>query len=172
MRKQIVNASHLDRLPVMRVVYAPQNIETVAIQVNRETMGAMALEFGVEIMTAHPHHRWLPALLQRVNRKGDPGFIERALNLGEWLVALDDEIHVFPDDMFGSTFGEAREPAHEEHLLGIVTKAELRDDSLQIEGAFYKNPGPQTGFMDLGPGYTSPDDPNYQQQLPEMPQIN
>ena len=169
MRKQIITPAHLDRLPVLHVVYVLQNLKTVAIQVNNETIGAMSIEFGVEIMTAHPNHKWLPAMLERPNSKGERGYIERALNMGEWLVILEDEVHVFPnDDIFWSTFAQDRPEQHsQEQFIGLVTKAELENDALQVEGQLYPNNAPKTGFMDLGPGFT-----NQEKQLPDVPQIH
>lgn len=169
MRKQIITPAHLDRLPVLHVVYVLQNLKTVAIQVNNETIGAMSIEFGVEIMTAHPNHKWLPAMLERQNSKGERGFIERALNMGEWLVVLEDEVHVFPnDDIFWSTFAQDRPEQHsQEQFIGLVTKAELVDDALQLEGKLHKNPGQTSGFMDLGAGFTNKPD-----TLPDVPQVS
>lgn len=156
MRKEIITPRHLDNLPVLRVVYVPQDIHTVAVQVSRETMGAMSIEFGVEIMTAQPNHRWLPALLQRRNAKGDQGFIERALNLGEWLVALDEEVHVFPDDTFASTFANDEAPAHEMvSSEGIMPKEEFRPNG-------YMNV-PSMKFMDLPAELQAP------KPLPDLP---
>lgn len=152
MRKEIITPRHLDNLPVLRVVYVPQDIHTVAVQVSRETMGAMSIEFGVEIMTAQSNHRWLPALLQRRNAKGDQGFIERALNLGEWLVALDEEVHVFPDDTFSYTFANDEQPLH------AVAVNDVREE-LGLP-AFQGTAG--TSFMSLPEGYTS-------QELPSLP---
>lgn len=153
MRPQILTPAHLDRLPVQAVVYEPQNFRTVAIQITAETIGAMAIEFGYEIQITHPSHRWLRGLLDRVNEKGEHRVLERILQLDDWLVVLEDEIHVFPGDVFWNTFGQAKLNIH-------VAAVE------PVEPTGFER---TSGFMDLGPGFVSPQDPNYQQNLPELP---
>jgi hypothetical protein len=147
MRIQILSPVHLNRLPMIPVVYTPQDIHTFAIQVTPETIGAMAIEFQVEV-ESQQRSRWLSVRLERKNGATETVSVARRLDLGEWLVVLNDEIHIFPPDVFQYTFGQDQEPTHQQD-----------DPSV-------------TGFMDLGPGFTNRTDPNYQQQLPEMPQIN
>lgn len=159
MRKQILSPMHLDRLPVMPVVYVPQNLRTIALQCLNETIGAMSIEFGVEIETQNSNYKWLSVLLQRSNEQGDKGAVNRTIRLGDFLVVLENEIHVFPGEVFWDTFAPADHvPAHaepaQEQFLGIVTKAELRADEKS------------SIFMDLPPDLT------YEGKLPDVPQIN
>jgi len=112
MQRVNINPRALDRLPLIEIVYVPQELRTWAIQVNNETIGAMAIEFGVEIQTAHPNHKWLPAAFERTNAKGEKLVIERTLGLGDWLVILSDEVIVFPSEPFWSTFASADAPSH------------------------------------------------------------
>jgi hypothetical protein len=147
MRREIITPLHLGKLPVIEVEYALRSLHTIAVQVNNETIGAMAIEFGVEIMSSHPNNKWLPTAFERKNAKGEKTSIERTIVPGEWLVVLDDEVHIFPHDVFWNTFGQAKGPAHEEQFIGIVTKAELEND-VETEppnGKVYQN----TGFINL-----------------------
>jgi hypothetical protein len=154
MRRQIITPGHLTRLPLVPVFYAPQGIRTFAVQVEPETIGAMSIEFGVEISVNHPNTRCLPCAFERFNGKDESRTIERTIFYGEWLVILHDEVLVFPPDTFLHTFSEDRQPEHENPGLseGVLSVEDFR-----------------TGFITLAPGMTSPDDPNYQQQLPDIP---
>lgn len=147
MKRRIITPELLEKLPVIEVDYALQNMRTSAIQVNRETIGAMAIEFGVEIQTAHPNIKWLPTVFQRSKEKGEKTVIERAVYCGDWLVIIDDEVHVFPHDVFWNTFGQAKIEMHakDESFLGIVSKAELENDVRQE----------LHGFMTLPPELTN-----------------
>jgi hypothetical protein len=107
-----INPRTLDRLPLIEVVYIPQDLHTYAVQVCNETIGAMAIEFGVEIGIAHPNHKWLPTAFERTNSKGEKIIIERTLNNGDWLVILNDEVIVFPSEPFWSTFASPDAPSH------------------------------------------------------------
>jgi hypothetical protein len=154
MREEIVNASHLDRLPVTKVHYAPRGLDTVAIPVTEETIGAMAIEFGVEIRR-NSVGLYLDVALER---KGDAGptVQRKILHLSDWLVALDYEIHVFPHNVMWNTFGQVSNPQHEmaeEQFLGLVTKQELIGD-VKAEG---------TGFQKLPVELTA------DRKLPDLP---
>lgn len=112
MRKQAVTPIHLDRLPMIRVIYVLQNFETVAIQCVPETIGAMSIEFGVEVETQQSY-RWLTVILERNDHTKDkPVIISRKISLGDWLVVLEDEVHIFPNDVFHYTFALAKEASH------------------------------------------------------------
>lgn len=158
MKRRIITPELLEKLPVIAVDYALQNMRTSAIQVNPETIGAMAIEFGVEIQTAHPNIKWLPTVFQRSKEKGEKTVIERTVYCGDWLVIIDDEVHVFPHDVFWNTFGQAKIALHgeqDDQIIGIVTRTELREDELAVEGKIYQNPGTTSGFMDLPVGLTN-----------------
>jgi len=154
MQKQIVTPIHLVRLPCQQVVYVPQNLQTIAIQVTRETMGAMAIEFGCEVQISHPNMRFLVALLQRYNVKRENGFIERALYFGDWLVVLEDEVHVFPEDIFGATFTKFEGDQHgfpeqiDETLNAVaMLPNEMTESAQKLGDMLRKKQG--TAFMDL-----------------------
>ena len=57
-------------------------------------------------------------------------------------MVLDEEVHVFPDNTFSSTFAKDEEAAHrqDEPFLGLVEKTHEQ---------------PATSFMDLPPGLTN-----------------
>ena len=163
MREELVNGSHLQNLPVMMVRYAPRNLETVAIPVTIETIGAMAIEFGVEIERTNMG----PVIVVSLERKGDieldrqagPGFLKRRLYLSEWLVELDGEIHIFPQDVMWNTFSQATDPAHQ------------RDFPKEIDESFNAvampssdaPAGPATGFLNLPVELTA------DRKLPDLP---
>jgi len=159
MKKQVVTPIHLVRLPCQQVVYVPQNLQTIAIQVTRETIGAMAIEFGCEVGSAHPNYRWLAALLQRYNVKRESGFVERTLNLGDWLVVLEDEVHVFPEDVFGATFTKFEGDRHgfpeqidESFNAVAMLPNELTENVQKLNDTLRKKQG--TEFMTLPPELT------------------
>jgi hypothetical protein len=112
MRRQIITPGHLTRLPVTAVFYEPQGIQTVAIQVTPETIGAMSIEFGVEIGVSN--HKCLPAAFERLSGKDEVRSIERTLFYGDWLVPLNGEVLVFPADTFWNTFSQDKLPEHAE----------------------------------------------------------
>jgi hypothetical protein len=148
MRRQIITPGHLTRLPLVPVFYAPQGIRTFAVQVGPETMGAMSIEFGVEINVNHPNVRYLPCVFERFNGKEESRTIERTIFYGEWLVILHDEVLVFPQDSFLHTFSEDRQPEHETPPVseGVISVEDFR-----------------TGFMTLPPNLQAPD------TLPDIP---
>jgi hypothetical protein len=112
MRRQIITPGHLTRLPVIAVFYEPQAIQTVAIQVTPETIGAMSIEFGVEIGVSHPNLKSLPAAFERLSGKDEARSIERTIFYGEWLVPLNGEVLVFPADTFWNTFSQDKPAEH------------------------------------------------------------
>jgi hypothetical protein len=114
MRRQIITPGHLTRLPIIAVFYEPQGIQTVAIQVTPETIGAMSIEFGVEISVTHPNHKFLPAMFERLSGKDEARSIERTIFYGEWLVVLNGEVLVFPADTFWNTFSQDKPAEHAE----------------------------------------------------------
>lgn len=156
MKRHIVNPMHFDHLPVQAVEYAPQNLRTIAIQVNNETLGAMAIEFGCEIQY-HGNTPYLDALLERINNAGEKVVCSKVLRPGEWLVVLEDEIHMFPHDVFWNTFGQHKVAEHGQF------------DSLDMDAIanFDPNAAPATNFMNLPVGMT-----HEGKQLPDVPQIN
>jgi len=169
MRREILTGAHLNNLPVVPVVYAPRNLQTVAVQVTPDTIGAMAIEFGCEVQVGgNVGHLWLTTLLERTNDKGDKVPVEKVIRLGDWLVELQNEIHIFPPDVFNRTFSDLQDlhAFSDEVGLGIVPSETLAKE-LGIELAPEKKH--KIEFLNLPPGMTSPDDPNYQQQLPDQP---
>lgn len=160
MREIIVNGSHLTKLPVIRVYYAPRNLETVAIPVTVETIGAMAIEFGVEIERTNMG----PVICASFERKGDTGsgVLKRRLYLSEWLVELDGEVHIFPQDVMWNTFSQATEPAHLMAQDGLMSKEDLREQLMGVPEPIQDEIQP-TGFLNLPVELTA------DRKLPDLP---
>lgn len=160
MRREIVNGSHLNNLPVVHVKYIPRNIHTVAVQVTPETIGAMAIEFGAEIERATGSNAtWIRTALERdahLNKDGRVSKLEVVLGYGDWLVDIDGEVRVFPDSVMWTTFSQAQDPAHEMvSSEGIMSKEEFRSNGYMDV--------PSTKFMDLPAELQAP------KALPDLP---
>lgn len=147
MRRQIITPGHLTRLPLIAVFYEPQGIQTVAIQVTPETIGAMSIEFGVEISVSHPNLKCLPAAFERLSGKDEARTLERTIFYGEWLVVLNGEVLVFPADTFWNTFSQDKPAEHAFEINdGIVSSEQhARELGMSIP------PGPKMKleFMNL-----------------------
>jgi hypothetical protein len=151
MRRQIITPGHLTRLPLIAVFYEPQAIQTVAIQVTPETIGAMSIEFGVEISVSHPNHKFLPAMFERLSGKDEACSIERTIFYGEWLVVLNGEVLVFPADTFWNTFSQDKpaEHAFEAQLDERIMSSEQLARELGID--IPTGPKKKLEFMNLPP---------------------
>lgn len=160
MRREIVNGSHLNNLPVVHVTYIPRNLQTVAVQVTPETLGAMAIEFGAEIERGQgPNQLWIRTTLERdahLNKDGRISKLEVMLTYGDWLVDIDGEVRIFPESVMWTTFSQAHDPAHEMVASeGIMAKEEFRSNG-------YMNV-PSTKFMNLPAELQAPE------KLPDLP---
>lgn len=155
MRREILTGAHLNNLPVVQVVYAPRNMGTVAVQVTPDTIGAMAIEFGAEV-TNNDRYLYMHVRLERVNDEGEKFADTKTIRLGDWLVELGNEVHIFPPDIMWKTFSQLKDPAHERALVeGVMTKEEF--------AAKYHNGPGATSFMTLPENLQAPE------KLPDLP---
>jgi len=132
MRREILTGAHLNNLPVVPVVYAPRNMQTVAVQVTPDTIGAMAIEFGSEVVNSD-RSLYLSIRLERVNDDDKKTVDNKTIRLGDWLVELGNEIHVFPPDIMWKTFSGVNDPAHEMAIdEGIISKKEFHTSFMTL----------------------------------------
>jgi hypothetical protein len=102
----IFNAENFDifRLGSVAVSYAPKNINTVALLVSPENIGALSLEFESELKYDREGAPFFGVSVAR-ETEGDP---ERCASImveeGDWIVILWNEIRIFHQEEFEHTF--------------------------------------------------------------------
>jgi len=97
----------------IEVEYLPQNLTTRALQVTRENIGALALEFDSEIGVGDNNRFWIYIQVEREIHDGRKNSQSLCFGTSDWIVLLRGEIHRFPNDVFWSTFSRPNfEPAH------------------------------------------------------------
>lgn len=86
------------------VSYHLKNIHTVALQVTETNIGVLSLELEVELCYYNDGTPFIEAYFARGTK--DQPEVDRYANIkiGSWFVILWDEIHVFRDKEFRSTF--------------------------------------------------------------------
>lgn len=98
----------LDHLGTIEASYAPKDIHVQAIQVTRDNIGKLALEFEAELF--YGETAGLPYFLFEAKRFDDsqPDGQHPPVNLrprlGDWIVALWGELHIYQDVDFQNTF--------------------------------------------------------------------
>lgn len=108
----IFNAENFDifRLGSVAVVYPPKNINTVALRVAAENIGALSLEFESELRYDADGSPYFNILVER----GASDEMAKSFNLqvfeGDWIVILWNEIRIFREEEFKNTFEFDRGP--------------------------------------------------------------
>jgi hypothetical protein len=115
--------------------YPPKDIHTMALEVTVENIGALSLEFETELMY-HAGMPFFPVSLARKPKGEDKeGSVRpRQIRLGDWLVVLWDEIHVFRDTEFKYTF-RVDTPAPHTRMYNEDTPAESTRVDIPVEVA-------------------------------------
>lgn len=86
------------------VSYPQKDIHTLALRVTEENIGGLSLELEVELCYFNDGVPFLEVYLAR-GTKDEPETDRWAqVKVGDWFVILWDEIHVFRDKEFSSTF--------------------------------------------------------------------
>jgi hypothetical protein len=103
---KIFNAENivLGHLMPSPVIYSPKSLRTEALQVTRENIGKLTLEFESEIFEADPGQCYIRVNVERTNDHGTQYSISRTWYISDWIVPLWGELHWFQDDVFKSTF--------------------------------------------------------------------
>lgn len=120
---------HLGSVPV---TYSPRDINTEAIQATRENIGAISVELRSELRyesndSARPY--CVVVARRATEEEPDKAPSRYFLNLGDWIVVLWDEIHVFHDYEFKHTFNfVSPKPAH---LLAETVQLEQREEDVK-----------------------------------------
>lgn len=94
------NAHHLGTVSVR---YAPQDLVTEALQVTAENIGSLSVELQTDLWY-EDDHPYIKIKAERVDDSSDPDHVTLRIRVNDWIVVLWDEIHVFKDFDFKTTF--------------------------------------------------------------------
>lgn len=117
------------------VSYQPMDLRVEAVQVTQENIGRLSLEFETELLFNGDR---LPYFRIEVWRKGPNDTDETGMSqtlmltvlVGDWIIPLRGEIHVYPNQMFLNTF-----EFNEDFDNGIRSAAgPVVDDLRQLNG--------------------------------------
>jgi len=86
------------------VSYNLKDIHTLAMQVTREKIGGLALEFETELIYSGEGEPYLNIYVARGTKEEPENDRNLIVRPGDWFVILWDEIHLFRDKEFRSTF--------------------------------------------------------------------
>lgn len=115
------------------VSYHLKNIHTLALQVTREKIGGLSLELEVELtygIEGEPRLSFWAARGTKNEPENDRNIIVQP---GDWLVILWDEIHMFKDEDFRSTFSFDGLSAPAEKELREYAEADAKDTANLFE---------------------------------------
>jgi hypothetical protein len=134
----IVSGEHFDdvyHLGAIAVTYPRKNIHTAALQVVPENIGSLCVEFQEDLRyeEAGPGR---PYFVLRADRPSEENSRATVSNLrvclGYWIVVLWDQLHVFRDFEFKSTFHiDSSEPQHQlpdDSAMSHLQELEIRSD--------------------------------------------
>lgn len=110
---QSIDLSHLD--PV-KAVYHPKNIQIEALNVTRENIGKLALEFQAELWYADsglPYFRFDAKRFDTMQPDGQQPPVTLNVRLNDWILALRGELHIYRDVDFANTFVFEENGRHE-----------------------------------------------------------
>ena len=87
------------------VSYPPKKINTVAVKVTPENIGALSIEFETELFYGRPSGEPFFNLdVGRPTQENPDRFVTIQVHLGDWIVVLWDEYRLFRDHEFKNTF--------------------------------------------------------------------
>ena len=95
------NVYHLGSIPVS---YPPKGINTHAILVTAENIGALSLEFRVGLIYDKDGTPYFKIRAERGNDEEPESPATLSIYADDWLIVLWDELHVFQDVEFRNTF--------------------------------------------------------------------
>lgn len=97
----------LNHLGPISATYPPKDIHVQAIQVTRENIGKLALEFEAELWYAEgglPYFRFDAKRFDDSQSDGQLPPANLNVRLDDWIVALWGELHIYRDVDFRNTF--------------------------------------------------------------------
>lgn len=113
------------------VSYPPKKINTVAVKVTRENIGALSIELEAELMyfgTGMPH--FYMDVERSVGEEKTLATLE--VNVGDWIVVLWDEYRLFQEAEFMNTFDTNSGNSHELSVdHGSAELLERREEGVQ-----------------------------------------
>lgn len=119
------------------VSYPPKNINTEALLVTPENIGAVSLELKAELLYDDKDS---PYMALEVARGTGQHAVHRMMTVRveDWIVVLWDELHVFKDFEFRNTFHfHSEKPLHELSVdpssgIEVAQRGDLHDDNIPI----------------------------------------
>lgn len=102
----IFNAENFDifRLGSVPVSYPPKNINTLALLVTPENIGALSLELEGELRYNVEAEPYFKTWVSRKSAEVEGGSVCLTVYEGDWLVILWNEIRIFRQEEFEKTF--------------------------------------------------------------------
>jgi hypothetical protein len=128
----------LYHLGALSVSYPPRDINTAALQVTPENIGALSVEFHEDLRyeEAGPGRPYFMFRAERANdEEPDRNAVALRVCLGYWIVVLWDQLHVFRDFEFKSTFTiNSPGPQHQLPVDGSAM-SHLQELEIRADGA-------------------------------------
>lgn len=150
-----INLFHFD---MQDVSYPPKDIHTMALEITPENIGALSLEFDSELMYHHDSGMpfFVVSLARAPKDKEETKPRIRQIRLGDWLIVLWDEIHVFRDTEFKYTFRMNTPAPHARMYSDAVavdgmTRVDIPVEVAKSEPSSWlpeKEERPTAGFLD------------------------
>jgi hypothetical protein len=97
----------LNHLGPVSAMYSPKDIHVWALQATRENIGKLALEFESELLYGEgglPCFRFPAKRFGDTQPDGQLPPVRLTVRLGDWIVALWGELHIYRDLDFRNTF--------------------------------------------------------------------
>lgn len=109
----VVNPHQVPLFGMVQVTYSPKNIGTFALQVTRENIGALSIEFESELKYDAAGTSYFQIDVGRRSEIDPDDFVRIGIQPGDWLVILWDEYRLFRDYEFKHTFRMNSDTSHE-----------------------------------------------------------
>jgi hypothetical protein len=116
----------LSHLGPVKAVYHPKDIHVEALNVTRENIGKLSLEFEAELWYADgglPFFRFDAKRFDNTQPDGQQPPVTLHVRLNDWILALWGELHIYRDVEFTNTFifeENGRHGVTPEHLGGFM----------------------------------------------------
>lgn len=94
----------LFHLNMLEVTYAPKDIQTMALEVTPDNIGSLSLEFETDLFYYENGMPFFKISVTRGTELDTKPNLLLHVRIGDWIVILWDEIHIFRTHEFNSTF--------------------------------------------------------------------
>lgn len=110
------------------------HLQFEAIHITLENVGKLALEFEAELFRTGDGGYFL-VRVERATAEAPEGSVSIAFRVGDWILPLRGELHVYSDDMFRATFQDgvyAATETHHEFLPNLHAFDDERPENLVV----------------------------------------